>query len=128
MNEPILCYIDGPWAFFTTQELSKQWGDDWNDFPFQHNAGDPYTPFGTDTAFWEITKVAFTGPFDTPADKGGSYSVQMINNKEVAWLSPDGYGTYKEGRPEPIFAGVTLDEFITKVEASGGVVYLTKGK
>ena len=26
-----LCYIDGDTAYFTTQELSRQTGDDWND-------------------------------------------------------------------------------------------------
>lgn len=39
-----LCYIDGCWAYFTTQDLDKQWGDDWDDVPYEHNAGDPYTP------------------------------------------------------------------------------------
>jgi uncharacterized protein (TIGR02996 family) len=39
-----LCYVDGGEAFFTTQPLSEQWGDDWNDAPYEHNAGDPYEP------------------------------------------------------------------------------------
>lgn len=43
-KEPILCYIDGPWAYFTTQNLHKQWGDDWDDRPYECNAGSPYGP------------------------------------------------------------------------------------
>ena len=44
MKEPILCYVKGPWAYFTTQPLKKQWGDDWDDAPYEHNAGEPYGP------------------------------------------------------------------------------------
>ena len=43
-KDPILCYVDEPWAYFTTQDLDKQWGDDWNDAPYEHNAGTPYEP------------------------------------------------------------------------------------
>ena len=44
VKEPVLCYVDEPWAFFTTQELSKQWGDDWDHSPYEHNAEEPYGP------------------------------------------------------------------------------------
>jgi hypothetical protein len=40
----VLCYVDGPWAYFTTQPLREQWGDDWSDAPYEHNAGPPYEP------------------------------------------------------------------------------------
>lgn len=43
-SSPILCYVDRPWAYFTTQSLSEQWGDDWNDAPYEYNAGPPYSP------------------------------------------------------------------------------------
>lgn len=39
-----LCYVSGPFAYFTSKELSEQWGDDWNDAPYEHNAGEPYAP------------------------------------------------------------------------------------
>lgn len=29
-TQPILCYVEGCWAYFTTQALKDQWGDDWN--------------------------------------------------------------------------------------------------
>lgn len=36
-------YTDGYTHYlYFTNDLSKQWGDDWNDAPYEHNAGDPY--------------------------------------------------------------------------------------
>lgn len=124
-----LCYIEGHFAYFTTQDLNKQWGDDWNDAPYEHNAGRPYsyrkhneekgeTP-------WEIIHVAFSAPLETPADKahGSSrYSVEQINAGAVAWLASDEWAKEKIA----IMAGVTLPEFIDKVRKSGGDVYLTE--
>jgi hypothetical protein len=43
-KDPVLCYVDGVFAYFTTQSLKKQTGDDWNDAPYEHNAGEPYGP------------------------------------------------------------------------------------
>lgn len=136
-----LCYIENNFAYFTTQELDKQWGDDWNDTPYEHNAGEPYGPVrtysyvkdgeltrGSDynedgTPKWEIYKVAYNGPWDikTPADIAGGnsqYSVQMINNKLTPWLvkSPD----------KVLFAGATISEFVQFIEDCGGTVYLPK--
>lgn len=39
-----LCYIDDDTAtaYFTTQPLAEAWGDDWDDAPYEHNAGTPY--------------------------------------------------------------------------------------
>lgn len=39
-----LCYINGSTAYFTTLSLDDQWGDDWDDAPYEHNAGTPYSP------------------------------------------------------------------------------------
>lgn len=33
-----LCYVDDGFAYFTTKPLTEQWGDDWNDAPYEHNA------------------------------------------------------------------------------------------
>ena len=38
-------YIPGEhelYAYFTPIELSKQWGDDFDDAPYEYNAGEPY--------------------------------------------------------------------------------------
>ena len=37
-----LCLVKLPWAWFTTCQLDRQWGDDWNDAPYDCNAGYPY--------------------------------------------------------------------------------------
>lgn len=39
-----LCYVKGCFAYFTSQPVEEQWGDDWNDAPYEHNAGEPYGP------------------------------------------------------------------------------------
>ena len=39
MEEFKLCYIENDNAYFTTNDLMKQWGDDWNDALYEHNAG-----------------------------------------------------------------------------------------
>lgn len=123
MQEFRLCYVDGSFAYFTTQELSEQWGDDWNDAPYEHNAGTPYEwSESYKAAKWEILKVAFEGSFRTP-DSGvenSRYSVQDINKGQIAWLENERW----EKRPIRIFAGTTLDEFTSAIKSSGGKVYM----
>ena len=164
----MLCYVDKPWAYFTTQKLEDQWGDDWEDIPYQHNAEEPYGPcwhnapevrndpnarrgykqnvpntkiplgvgelcqcslckrdWNEDgTPRYQIIKVAFDGPFDTPAEGGihSSYSVNQINAGDVPWLAND------NAIPAPIliYAGTTLADFIEKIKAGGGNVFLAE--
>jgi hypothetical protein len=117
-SEAVLCYVDGAWAYFTTQELSQQWGDDWDDSPYYCNAGSPY---GSDSDEWEIVKIAFDGPFETPEDTRIHWSVERINNKEIPWLW-DGFEP--ENSNVRIWAGTSLNEFVALVRSAGGSVYL----
>ena len=39
-----LCYVDRNICYFTSQDIREQWGDDWDDAPYEHNAGTPYLP------------------------------------------------------------------------------------
>lgn len=161
--EPRLCYVEGAWAYFTTQALDEQWGDDWDDAPYESNAGHPYEPCwhnsptglaqengrgwkpGTETPLargercqcrscirdwnpdgtprWEVIKVAWDGPFETP-DSGhlnSPYSVQDINAGALAWLRPS---SWRSDLPRtPIPAGATVSEFRRIMEAAGGSVY-----
>ena len=89
-----LCYVEGNFAYFTTQPLAKQWGDDWDDAPYEHNAGEPYLPtvcykttgpekdpldWNDDgTPKWGIVKVAWDGPFSPPCENhiNSPWSVQ----------------------------------------------------
>jgi hypothetical protein len=132
VNTPVLCYIDGQWAYFTTQALADQWGDDWNDAPYEHNAGTPNT-WGNHNkeageAPWEIVKVAYDGPFLTPSEGhcNSPWSVDQINGGAVAWLRTETWVP----KDQQVFipAGTTLDEFIEKVKKGGGNVYLKEAK
>jgi hypothetical protein len=124
-----LCYVDDSFAYFTTQDLDRQWGDGWNKAPYEHNAGAPYR-YGKyeqekGHPLWEVIRVAFYAPLETPAAKakGSSrYSVAQINAGAVAWLATDEWAE----KQVSIMAGVSIPEFIRKVESSGGEVYLTK--
>lgn len=134
-----LCYIENNFAYFTTQDLDKQWGDDWDDAPYEHNAEEPYAPslryFTADrqekvetdwnedgTPKWEIMKIAFYCPSAaTPADTAGMnspYSVQMINNKLIPWLT-----VYPQ---KWLFAGVSIDSFVEFIEDAGGEIFFPK--
>ena len=105
-----LCYVEGPWAYFTAGPLAEEWGDDWDDAPYQFNAGRPYGRRG-------LCKLAWDGPFETPADLPVlSLTVQDINAGILPWLTP-------EGRTEPIYAGDTIEEFKHKMRAAGGQIY-----
>jgi hypothetical protein len=114
-----LCYVDdGFTAYFTTQELEKQWGDDWNDAPYEHNAGTPYTPHATDEK-WEIKKVKFEGPFLLPCSNvaNSGFSVEGINRGDIAWLRTESQGA-------GLMAGASIALFSTFVQQHGGKLYL----
>lgn len=138
-----LCYIENNFAYFTTQDLDKQWGDDWDDAPYEHNAEEPYTPairyFTADrqekvetdwnadgSPKWEIMKIAFYCPSAaTPAETAGmnsSYSVQMINNKLIPWLIVH-WRMYPD---KGLFAGASIDEFVEFIEDAGGEIFFPK--
>ena len=122
-----LCYIDGAWAYFTTQALADVIGDDWNDAPYECNAGAPYGWGEHDAklgrAPWELVKLAYDSPMlETPADwanNNSRYSVDHINAGLVPWLS-----NYRIGAESvKVMAGASVAEFSRAVIASGGMVY-----
>lgn len=129
-----LCYIDNDVAYFTSQNLSKQWGDDWNDAPYEHNAGTPYTPslyyfadgreeksdkdWNKDgTPKWEIKSLLFESwKVHTPDDKyaNSPYSVEDINKGKTPWL---------QSEKGELFAGATIQEFVDFIKDNKGNVY-----
>lgn len=124
-SEAILCYISGAWAYFTTQSLSEQWGDDWNDAPYEQNAGAPYRYSEGDKKKgrqpWQIFKVAWEGPFETPCILPNSrFSVKMINAGAIAWLRTDQWCKNQIIIP----AGTPLDRFVELIREAGGEVYI----
>ncbi len=125
MGIPRLCYIEEPWAYFTTRkDWQNQWGDDWEDFPYEHNAGRPYKWLPPSAVpRYEVVKVAFEGDFKEPLDGhlNSPWSVEMINQRQVPWLAPDWIE-----HDVSIYAGETLEQFIHKVRLVGGTVYLAE--
>ncbi len=125
---PVLCYVKGVTAYFTTCPLTHQYGDDWNDVPYECNAGAPYTWSAYmlerhGVAHYEITPVVFVGPYCEPRDYhecGSPYSVQRINQKVTPWLRP---AFYAPPEAKPIFAGETLPMFRNLIERAGGHIF-----
>lgn len=137
-----LCYIGkNQTAYFTTQPVELQRGDDWNDVPYEHNAEPPYGPIiyhysngekkkderdwnEDGTPKWELYHLKFDAGWrlQTPADKhyNSPYSVDMINAGAVAWLA----GTDADGKPIAIQAGASIEEFKQKVRQAGGTIYI----
>ena len=84
------------YAFFTEVPLVDQWGDDWDDAPYEHNAGEPYDDHneGDERKEHLIIKVSFYVRQDgfyvkMPRDYGGGNSpfcVRDINAGAVAWI------------------------------------------
>jgi hypothetical protein len=126
VSEPVLCYVSGAWAFFTTQPLHKQWGDDWDDAPYEHNAGDPYRFTDHDRAAgrepWEIVQIAWEGDFVAPDwnATNSPYSVEQINAGTVAWLACPTWAQHGIN----IFAGTPLSTFKNLVRQAGGRVFV----
>lgn len=111
-----LCYIEDSLAYFTALSIDKQWGDDWDDAPYQWNAEPPYGDKDN------IYILAFQCTLATPAQCGLSVSVQDINKGTVPWLSDKSYTT---GVNIPVvYAGCSLDEFINVIHKTGGIIYL----
>lgn len=116
-------YIEGKqewYAYFTPIDLDKQWGDDWDDAPYEYNAEIPYDDYreGDERVEVEIVKVPFYVPYDGGweirfARDWGScnspFAVQDINAGAVAWLFDCKTRT-------AINAGCTPAEFVEKIK------------
>lgn len=112
-----LCYVKDNFMWFTQTPIDKVWGDDWNDVPYEHNAGEPYKEFGpyTKIVFDEI-ELEMPGSYSY----NSSYSIQAINNNKVAWLST---GEWCDNQVV-ILAGYRMDECIAMITKAGGKIYV----
>ena len=114
-----LCYVENGVCYFTPLPLEEQWGDDWGDAPYEHNAGEPYDDD-------KITKVIILPKkwmyIKEPKDTNLAYSVEEINKGVVPWLNvtfeQDGLQISK-----PIYAGIELEAFITLMKKMQVEVY-----
>lgn len=117
-EEGRLCYVSGTTAWFTTQDLRAQWGDDWGTPGMEKLAGLPYryTKYDREDGLspWEISSLEFGGEFLLPFDPPGKtkWSVAEVNAGACPWLrGRDPAGTLVE-----IPAGVTKSEFLQLLE------------
>jgi hypothetical protein len=113
LNKAVLCYVDDDIAWFTTLDLKDQWGDDWNDAPYESNAGRPYSDEP-----WQIFRLRINGCWDTPeyGHFNSPYSVEDINSGAIAWLSGEGEVS---GVEYSFPAGMTMGDFIRKMCDAG---------
>ncbi len=126
--------------YFTPLSLEDQWGDDWDDAPYEHNAEPPYTQnykaeslgvwdgcahypkIEIKTLFLEISD--WNQEFFTPRTgySNSRYSVQDINLGMVPWV------TVKEfGKPNIYLrAGMEYSSLIKQCQEIGIKVYVEK--
>lgn len=118
-------------AYFTPIDLADQWGDDWNDAPYEYNAEIPYDDFGGQE--YTILELQFGYP-DTEVDEEGyiftrdfeyyqpkdaarslnsPWSVEDINLGAVPWI----FAKSRIGKNAVVFnAGINPIEFKNKIE------------
>jgi hypothetical protein len=124
-----LCYIEKNFAYFTTKDLKDQWGDDWDDVPYEYNAGRPYCPRSEEDKKnpWKIIMVAFDcDNLITPDDNyaNSPFSVKQINAGQIAWLRSPSWVSVEE--PIAITAGSSIENFEKLVLKAGGEVFFSK--
>jgi hypothetical protein len=109
-----LCYVSYNTAYFTDRPLTgdgKCWGDDWDDAPYEHNAGTPYHA---------VERVIYSdGWFDEPKDGhyNSPFSVEDINSGRTPWL-------WNPMKKDAIYAGATVEEFKDYIRRNGGTIWI----
>ena len=115
-----LCYVENGKAWFC-DDFEHIWGDDWNDKPYEDNAGTPYDewyeneqnhPIKLKTLMFETNDWSLKYPCDL-----GSFSVEQINKGTVAWIITDDYA---------IPAKTTYEDFIKIIEEHDGTIYVPR--
>lgn len=138
-----LCYVENGKCWFTNK-WSKQWGDDWNDAPYEHNAGEPYTywsklvednkdifkkkwkhyPIKHKVCYVEFPFLSnVVEPCENPKymknECNSKYSVEQINKsitqkEPIPWLESEKFS---------ILPKTTYTEFLEIVKQNNGIVY-----
>lgn len=129
--------------YYGNDDETEYWGDDWNDKPYEHNAGEVYSRFVTD-----ILEYAFPCDFDvlTPESDwhyhGNSpFSKEDMKNKkcpciivkklsEAEYWSFNDYSSLLGSQEDDVLKIYFNDNYSTldsKIKEIGGV-FLRKGK
>ena len=111
-------------AYFTPISMDEQWGDDWDDAPYEYNAGIPYDDTWVDEERTkiEILQVPFaikSYNFSLPNDfaYGGNspFAVVDINHGAVAWIY-DVVARKTNSKYVAIQGGDDLETFADKID------------
>lgn len=109
--------------------MKSNGGDDWNDRPYECNAGEPYDdwseliednevrhkrkykqhPIYIETLYFETNDWCESKPCEK-----GSFSVEEINKGAIAWIITDKFC---------IQAGTTMKDFIKIIIENGGSIW-----
>ena len=115
-----LCFVKHNKAYFTS-DWKNQWGDDWNDAPYEYNASSPYDNYYVDGEEHpiELKELYYEFPNEwvkEPCDDfcNSPYSVEAINRGDVAWIRGDKFN---------IPAKTTYEDFIKIVQENDGKIY-----
>ena len=85
-----LCFVESlGWdiaaLYYSNKDAKDVWGDDWNDRPYEHNAGEPYMNDG-DTFEKIIIDVGSQMQLPEDGYLNSPYSVEDINSGAIAWI------------------------------------------
>lgn len=118
-----LCYVKDHVLYFT-DDFENCWGDDFDDAPYQWNAGEPYDWVDNWSAEQnrelKHTHIRYMGylPYACDireADSYGEMSVENINQGAVPWLTL-GWGDNDDSK---LYAGATIEEAIEWLKKAG---------
>jgi len=116
-----LCYAEGDWSegkLYFTEKFDDQWGDDWNDVPYEHNAGQPYEEDDR-----RVISIYFEGGdfiFPNHNQCNSQFSVEDINKGDIPWLRPAEWADH-ECR---IRGGDRMAEVLTKLRYHGAKIFV----
>lgn len=98
------------YAYFTSKPIQEQWGDDWDDRPYDCNAEIPYDDENTEIIVIPFYKPeSLYMPHEISSAVNCPYSVEDINCGAVAWL-------YNREHNISFQAGITPNEFFDKLD------------
>ena len=111
-------------AYFTLASMDEQWGDDWDDAPYEHNAGTPYDDIWVDDVRTEIEILQvpfavksynFSLPNDFAYGGNSPFAVTDINHGAVAWIY-DAVSRKAKSKYVAIQGGDDLETFVEKLD------------
>lgn len=111
-----LCYVRSNILYFT-DNFAGQDGDDWDDAPYEHNAGTPYEFIEGRNDNGHRGHLRYIACLDLDAQEpcdyyvNSPYSVDSINKGAMPWLTTSSYGN--------LMAGTTIEEAMRWLTKTG---------